>query len=135
MKKSKKSEESMQIAVSEYLKLQYPSVVFTSESSGIRLTMGQAKKAMRMRSKDKLPDMIILEPRGCYTGLCLELKKEGTTVFKRDGEPYAGQIAEQYKTLQKLGRKGYYTRFAVGFDNAKQIIDNYMTKEVYDGIR
>lgn len=122
----KKKEESLQIAISTYLKLQYPGVVFTSESSGIRLTIGQAKKAKLQRSNDKLPDMIILEPRGEWKGLCLELKKDGTTIQTKRGAFCAGQIAEQAKTLEKLLKKGYAAFFAVGFKHAKTLIDDYM---------
>lgn len=121
-----KKEESLQIAVSNYLKLQYPDVIFTSESSGIRLTMGQAVKAKNMRSNCKLPDLIVLEPRGIFKGMCLELKKEGTQVLKRDGKPLAGHITEQHDTLIRLSQRGYYAKFAIGFDDAKRHIDNYM---------
>jgi hypothetical protein len=123
-----KNEESLQIAVSSYLKLQYPDVIFTSESSGIRLTMGQAVKAKKMRSNCKLPDMIVLEPRGIFKGMCLELKKEGTVVFKKDGTPRAGDITEQYDTLVRLSQRGYYAKFAIGFDDAKAHIDNYFQR-------
>jgi hypothetical protein len=122
----KKREESLQIAVSTYLKLQYPGVVFTSESSGIRLTIGQAKKAKRQRSEDKLPDMIILEPRGEWRGLCLELKAENTTIQTKRGTYVAGRIQEQAKTLEKLLKKGYAAFFAVGLRHAQKLIDDYM---------
>jgi hypothetical protein len=125
--KKTKREESLQIAVSRYLKLQYTDVIFTSESSGIKLTIGQAVKAKAMRSSAcKLPDMIILEPRGEYHGLILELKREGEKIFKADGTPYSGHIYEQFKTLQRLKEKGYYSSFAIGFDDAKRQIDFYM---------
>jgi hypothetical protein len=121
-----KKEESLQIAVSNYLRLQYPGVIFTSESSGIRLTIGQAIKAKKQRSNCKLPDMIILEPKGDFKGLCLELKKEGEKVFQKNGEPYSGHIKEQYETLKRLSDKGYFAGFVCGFDHAKKIIDTYM---------
>ena len=123
----RKQEESMQIAVSKYLQLQYPNVIFTSESSGVRLTMGQAVKAKKMRSHGKLPDMIILEPRVPYKGMCLELKREGEKVFKQNGEPFPGHVAEQHRTLMKLSAKGYYAEFACGLTEAKLLIDHYMS--------
>ncbi len=128
----KKKEESLQLAVSKYLKLKYPDVVFTSESSGIRLTIGQAIKAKAMRSSDKLPDMIILEPSQGYSGMALELKKEGETVFKKDGNPVAGRVAEQYKTLQKLSKKGYFATFGIGIDNAINLIDSYLGNKEFN---
>jgi hypothetical protein len=123
----KGKEENVQLQVSRYLQTQYPDIIFFSESSGVRLTMGQAKKLKAMRSTDcKLPDMIILEPRGKYKGLLIELKRDGERVFKADGSPYAGHEFEQWRTLNRLTEKGYFASFAIGFDAAKKIIDNYM---------
>lgn len=120
-------EGDLQIQVCRYIQIQYPDVLFTSESSGVRLTIGQAKKLKAMRSKDcKLPDLMIFEPNRQYKGLFLELKREGEKVFKENGEPYAGHIAEQDRTLQRLREKGYFATFAVGFIQAQKIIDDYM---------
>lgn len=123
-----RKEDSLQIAVSTYLKHQYPHVLFTSESSGVRLTIGQAKRLKSMRSNDaKFPDIMIFEPRGGYHGLFIELKKQGEKVFQKNGEPYAGHVADQYKTLQQLKAKGYWAQFCIGFDEAKKTIDTYLT--------
>ena len=126
-----KREESVQIQVSNYLKCRYPSVIFTSDSSGVKLNMGQAKvlKAMRCEGA-KIPDMLIFEPRGKYKGLFLELKREGEKVFKADGSPYAGHLYEQWKTLERLKEKGYQACFAIGVDDAIAIIDGYMNADV-----
>lgn len=126
-----KKEESLQIAISTYLKLQYKDVIFTSESSGIRLSIGAAIKAKKQRSEGKLPDMIILEPRGPWKGLCLELKKEGEKVYCGNGKLRAGHISEQAKTLRRLSEKGYFACFAIGFSHAKQLIDDYMKLPLY----
>lgn len=120
-------EQDVQIVVSRYIQIQYPDVIFCSESSGIRLNMGQAKRLKAMRSIDcKLPDMLIFEPRGNYKGLFLELKRDGEKVYREDGAPYAGHVAEQHKTLERLRGKGYHAEFAVGSQDAIAIIDNYM---------
>jgi len=120
-----KQEESLQIAVSKYLKLQYPDVIFTSESSGIRLTMGQAVKAKKCRSDAKLPDMMIFEARGDYSGLLIELKVKPVTL--KDGSLNKDKhVQAQYKMLKRLQIKGYCAFFAVGFEVAKKLIDDYM---------
>ena len=119
-----KQEENLQIAVCTYLRLNYPSVIFTSESSGVRLTMGQAVKAKKMRSGGKLPDLWILEPRGGYHGLFIELKAE--PYLKKDGWFKTPHIKEQAETIARLMNKGYAATFAVGFDQAKEAIDVYM---------
>lgn len=122
-----KKEEQLSKAVSRYLKLQYPDVVFTCDSSGIRLTIGQATALKAQRSVHKIPDMIILKPNGEYHGLILELKSEDSSPYLKDGSLSKGQhIQEQNQTLTTLLNIGYYAVFAVGFDNAKKIIDDYM---------
>ena len=120
-----KKEESLQIAISEYLKLQYPSVVFTSESSGIRLTIGQAKKAKQQRSNHKLPDMIILEPNRKFKGICLELKKQ-SPYLKNGKLSQSKHIQEQNKTLELLRNKGYLANFVWDFERFKSAFDAYM---------
>ena len=58
-----KQEEKLQTAISNYLKLQYPNVIFTAESSGIRLPIGLAKKAKEHRNPARgLPDISIFYP-------------------------------------------------------------------------
>ena len=127
MGKIKKREEHLQTAVSTYVKLAYPNVVFTAESSGIRVPIGIAVKMKQQRSKHKLPDMIILEPNAYYNGLIIELKREGTRL-KNGNMPKTEHITEQQKTLDLLLKKNYYAVFCCGFDEAKKVIDNYMAK-------
>ncbi len=128
MRRRKPKEESLQIAVSKYLLMAYPWVIFTAESSGIRLTMGQAVKAKKQRSQRGLPDMMILEPSGRYHGLMIELKREGESPFKiKDGSLKAGQhLRDQADAIKQLKAKGYFACFCTGFDEAKEIIDAYM---------
>lgn len=62
-------------------------------------------------------------------GLFLELKKEGTRLKKRNGDWATPHIAEQAAVLEKLRSRGYCAEFAVGFEEAKRIIDEYLGKE------
>lgn len=126
-----KKEEQLSKSVSRYLKLQYPDVVFTCDSSGIRLTIGQATALKAQRSTHKIPDMIILKPNGEYHGLILELKSEDSSPYLKDGSLSKGQhIQEQNQTLTALLNIGYYAVFIVGFNQAKEVIDNYMANKL-----
>ena len=126
-----KKEEQLSKSVSRYLKLQYPDVVFTCDSSGIRLTIGQATVLKAQRSVHKIPDMIILKPNGEYHGLILELKSEDSSPYLKDGSLSKGQhIQEQNQTLTALLNIGYYAVFIVGFNQAKEVIDNYMANKL-----
>lgn len=127
MRKRKSQEESIHIAIANYIKLKYPDVVFTSESSGIRVPMHLAVMMKRQRSKHKQPDMIILEPNKEYKGLVMEIKKDAGEVYLKNGQySNAKHIQEQLETLTLLNEKGYFATFACGIDEAIRIIDNYM---------
>lgn len=65
------SEYTTHKSVANYIKLQYPNVIFTSDSSGIKLSMGSALKMLALKSENKIPDMIILFPNKKYHGLII----------------------------------------------------------------
>lgn len=120
-----KKEEKLQIAVSKYLKLQYPDVIFTAESSGLKLTIGQAVIAKKLRSDKGLPDLMIFEPNKYHKGLFIELKAAGVRLKSGD-LPNTEHIREQTALLVRLCDRGYAAYFACGFDEAKEIIDEYL---------
>lgn len=123
------TELELQAQVADYIRLQYPDVIFHSDfGSGIKLTMGQAIKQKRLNGgRRSWPDMFLAEPKDKYSGLFIELKKEGVRVYKKDGTLVSdGHIREQYDMLEQLRRRGYAANFACGFDEAKALIDRYM---------
>jgi hypothetical protein len=121
-------EETLHIAICNYIKIQHPRVLFTSESSGIRVSIYQAKKLKSMRSCAGLPDIMIFEPRKNYYGMFLEVKREGTIIYKKDGDMRADEhLKEQEEILHRLKQRGYFAEFVVGFEQAKAIIDYYLS--------
>jgi len=123
----KSSEKSAHKAVASFIRQQYPNVFFMSDASGLRVGMGIRLQLKDTRSKHKQVDMYILEPRGGYHGLILELKRLGETVYLKDGTLSKDEhIREQAETLEKLSELGYFTAFAIGALNAIDIIREYM---------
>lgn len=142
------TESELQEVVAGYLVYHYPDVMFRSDfGAGVKLTKNQAARQRRQNGgRSKWPDMFIAEPmvghiRMCTIsqyrhygteaedvccGLYLELKKEGTRLKKKNGDWATEHIAEQAKTLEKLRQRGYCAEFAVGFEQAKNIIDEYL---------
>lgn len=126
------TELELQAQVADYLRLQYPDVLFHSDfGSGIKLTKGQAVKQKRLQGGRRAwPDMFIAYVRSkgdkYYHGLFLELKKAGTRLFKKNGDFTSEHIREQWETLGALTLRGYMAEFAVGFDEAKKLIDEYL---------
>ncbi len=123
----KPKEDSVHKQVAEYLKWQYPKVMFRTDfAAGIKMTIGQAVKHKNLQKDRSWPDLFIAEPTGKYAGLFLELKREGTRLTKLNGQWATEHIREQAETLAILINKGYVAQFAVGFMEAKGIIDQYM---------
>jgi hypothetical protein len=62
-----------------------------------------------------------------YYGLFIELKREGTRIFKKDGKLVADEhIREQFDMLHDLRQRGYAAEFACGYEEAVALIDDYM---------
>jgi len=119
------SEAHLHSQICQWLRVQHPDIIFTSEASGQRLTIGQAKKAKTLRSGNGLPDLIIFEPRGDFHGLLMELKV--VSPYRKDGSlKKDDHLKEQDETLTRLTQKGYYSEFATGFEEAKSMIEQYL---------
>ena len=121
------NESDLQIQVAEYIRLQYPDVLFHSDyGSGIRLTPGQAVRQKRQNGGRRAwPDIFVAEPRDGYAGLFIELKREKTRITKKNGDWASMHIMEQAEMLKMLLKRGYKAQFAVGFAEAKELIDDY----------
>ena len=131
-----KPEQRLQNAVCNYLKAQYPQVMFMISPSGIKLTMGQAVNLKRNQNPSKgWPDLLIMQPKYMGSnifrcGLFIELKPDGTVLYKKDGTLRKNEhIENQYNIHTKLLLRHYHPVFAVGFDEAKNIIDSYLNEK------
>lgn len=130
------SERALYKQIAQYLQLQYPNAIYRFDlAADMKLTAGQASRHKVLHPHRGYPDLFIAEPRTVsrmgdkyfYAGLFLELKRDGVKILKRDGELVADKhIREQHELLEELESRGYMATFAVGFDQAKQIIDEYL---------
>lgn len=120
-------EQELQTNICQYLKLQYPDVIFSSDfGAGTKLTYGQARRQKMQSWGRGLPDLAIYQPIGDFKGLFIELKREGTRLKKKNGDWATPHIAEQAAVLERLNELDYVAAFAVGFDQAKELIDAYL---------
>lgn len=76
------------------------------------ITMGKLK-ATGLRPG--VPDLMLAIPVGLYHGLYVEMKAEEGTVS-----------VEQKIMLGELGKQGYCTAVAFGFDRAKRVVEGYL---------
>ena len=125
-----KSEANLHEQVADYLRLQYPAVLFhTDFAAGIKMTMGQAVKNKRLQSGRGWPDLFIAKRQGAYSGLFLELKKDGVPILlKNGGFTQNAHAQEQLAVLEQLAEQHYACRMVAGFSQAKFVIDQYMRR-------
>lgn len=127
-KKKRKTEESLQLQVCQYLKIKHPEIIFYSDiASGMKLTIGQAVKAKKLRSSRAQPDIFIAHPNSLYSGLFLELKKSHEEIYCKYGTLRRDEhLQEQAIMIVNLKRLGYMADFACGYEEAIGIITNYL---------
>ena len=121
-------ESTIHKQICDYIRLQYPDVMFVTDLSGIKLTIGQAVKLKSLRSTRAWPDLFIAQPNKKYCGLFLEIKRDISELLRKDGitQKKNKHIEEQDDVLNRLRYLGYEAGFVCGFDDAKFRIDKYM---------
>jgi len=128
------TEKQLHRQICDYLNLQYPKVLFNTDMSGLKLTMGQAVHAKNLRSNNGFPDIVIYESHESWPNgesykshaLFLEVKKESP--YKKNSIELKknSHIEMQIETHKLLEDKGYECEFVWSFDMAKKIIDEYL---------
>ena len=82
-----------------------------------RTSMLEGLKYKRLGAKAGVPDVVIDFPVNPYHGLRIEFKR-------RDG----GVVSEaQQSWLERLNKRGYLALVAKGFDQARIILENYLS--------
>lgn len=123
-----KKEETLHLKVCDYLRKNYPDVLFRTDfSSGMKMTPGQAAKHKKFQKSRAWPDLFIAESNNFASGLFLEIKAEDVVVFNRNGKIRKNKhLIEQDKMLKELRKKGYRARFAIGYNQAIFEIQQYL---------
>ncbi len=104
-------EDALQIAVANYLNLQYPSVLWFHPPNGGSRNAIEGAKLKRMGVLKGVSDVIILHKNN----LALELK-----IKPNKAKP------EQMDFLHRVGEMGWSTAICYDFDRAREIIDLFM---------
>lgn len=132
--KRKSPELDIQRRVCQYLRDNYPGVMFHSDySAGLGLTENQAKINKSIQFDSGMPDLYIFARSRGYVGLALELKKDGTTVILKIGQNKGRltsdpHIRKQAGMLKRMSSAGWYGNFAIGYQEAIGIIDWYFER-------
>ncbi len=125
-----KPEQSLSSKIAHYLSYKYPDVIYRFDliadyKMNFKVAMAIKRKYLH---RVGYPDLFIAECRDGYGGLYLELK--ATNIYKKDGSLRKNEhLEEQAKMHEKLRKSGYRVEFAVGYDEAVRIIDEYLKDE------
>ncbi len=116
--------------VEKWIALNYPSVLRHWDLSGVWTPSHKARNLYGRLNGRGWPDLLILKPVSYegiwYPGLALELKKEGTKVYKKDGTPASEHVAEQLAVIARLREEGYIADVTVGYDETVKAIASYL---------
>lgn len=118
----------LQRQVCRWLSLQYPTVLFLSDTiASVKLTLPQqGRNKLIQKDNFKTPDLLIFEPRLGYAGLFIELKVKSP--FKKDGSLLKDEHLEgQEKTMSDLRERGYFACFSWSFDMTVKIVTKYLS--------
>lgn len=126
-------EETLQIAVADYIRLQYPRVLFCHianerKAHVYRKMNGKSyspngQKLKKMGVQAGMPDVMVFYQRelvmdginGTYSGVAIELKVKPNKPTEK-----------QLDVLKKLHHQGWLTAVCYTFDEAKEVIDKYL---------
>lgn len=124
--------------IAAYLRLRWPKVVYHFDLTGLALSRAQAGMTKAIQYGRGFPDLFIAQKgdlidkgtglisRNYYSGLFLELKAEGTRLFKKDGSIATPHLVEQYDMINRLRNAGYKAEFGIGYEETVKIIDEYL---------
>lgn len=127
----KHSEFELQKAVCRYLDMQYPNVLYISDTiANLKLTgPQQVRNKLIQKQGFKCPDLLILEPNKSHNGLFIELKTKSP--YKKNGEIFKNDhLLGQQHSIDQLNQKGYLCCFAWGFEDIKKLIDDYIENKL-----
>lgn len=116
-----KPEDGLQIAVADYLRLQYPNILWFHVANERQTSPQRGAKLKRMGVKAGVMDILIFEEKykdgiyDTYKGLAVELKI-----------PPNKQTKAQIEMMYKFIKAGWKHDVCFSFDEAKKVIDEYL---------
>ena len=114
---SRMSEDRLQSEIIKYIKFQYPKARYCASAGGIRTNISQGRKMKATGYVKGMPDLQIMEAKGGYFGLFLEIKT------------YKGRATkEQKEWIEDLNDRGYKAAIVKGLQEALETLDNYMNQ-------
>jgi VRR-NUC domain len=114
-------EDREQMALVQWFRLAYPrqsDYLLHVPNGGLR-GKREAGRLKAMGVSAGFPDLLLLLPSGHYHGLAVEMKPTGST--------WCSVRTEQRLWLARLAGQGYRAEVAYGFDQGREILENYVS--------
>ena len=111
-------EDKLQNATMNYIKMQYPGTFAIHVPNEGKRTPFERYKFKYLGGVPGIPDILVFATKSKYSGLALELKVA-----------YNKPTENQYTCLERLKSASWAAYWCNTFEDAKDIIDNYMTNE------
>jgi hypothetical protein len=122
------SENTVHYQVAQYLKIQFPTILFHTDASGELRTAAQRIRMAKINKGAKWPDLFVVHPLNGKFGLFIEIKKDIGDLYLADGVTLKNDhVKGQAKILSHLNGLGFVAKFGCGFDECKQIINDYFS--------
>lgn len=112
------NELMVQIAVVNWLKYNFPNMLYCASAGGMRTSLSVAKKMKASGYVKGMPDLQIMHPTKTHHGMFIELKA--------NKKCYASK--EQKEWIVNLNERGYYAVVCKGFDESIEQITNYINE-------
>jgi hypothetical protein len=99
------SEYSIQKSICELLDLRAPWLLYCASAGGARTSLIEARRMKATGYKKGFPDLFFYEPRGPYSGLAIELKRDKGRATP-DQKRWKAELEERgYKAVVARGRQ------------------------------
>jgi len=122
------SENFHQLEFCKWIKHTYPEIRFRSD-----MQAGQKRSGYMQNLVDILdpfsgwPDVSIWVARSPYCGLMIEMKREGSGTFLKDGSLSKGKhVQNQHQVHEFLRGLGWKVEIAEGCEEAKKVLESYL---------
>lgn len=138
-KARKNAEYTLQVACINYMKAQFPNVLFLSDTvANVKLTSMQAARNKAIQKPGfATPDIVIFQPTDQFHGLFIELKAENPytkqgelkKMFKLNAKNPAlsyDHLERQHNSMVKLANNGYKCYFCWSTLGFIEILSNYI---------
>ena len=123
-----RTEWQEQLAFCKWLKMQYPQVRFRSDiQSAGKLSPAMQNIKLILDPFRGFPDITIYLKRGEFCGLMIEMKRENSGLYLKDGSlSNSKHVQEQGKMHEFLRDNAWKVEFAEGMDEAILVFKNYL---------